>query len=154
VQIRSSVHLGLHSDHQTVCIQTVSNKCHAANSKKPSSLLCCTRGIFSLGQLLTTAKAYVPPTFRRALRVPSHCNNNNYEIVLRLLRQTCYGLPCATSCANFGTSPIVFRLLLIGRCFPAGEKMIVSPRFSRVVRGAPDTSKFEVLCRPSHPLSG
>jgi len=30
----------------------------------------------------------------------------------------------------------------------------VSPRFSRVVEGAPDTSKDEVLCRSSDPLSG
>jgi type II secretory pathway pseudopilin PulG len=34
-----------------------------------------------------------------------------------------------------------------------GKRMILSPRFSRVVRGAPDTSKNEVLCQSSRPFS-
>jgi len=42
-----------------------------------------------------------------------------------------------------------------------GKRLILSPRFSRVVRGAPerkhvcvlDTSKHEVLCQPSRPFS-
>lgn len=42
-------------------------------------------------------------------------------------------------CANIGKIKFIFT---------------VSPRFSRIVKSAPDTSKKEVLCRPSSPFSG
>jgi hypothetical protein len=49
------------------------------------------------------------------------CVNNNCEIVLRPLgRRPVMAGPGAASCANFGTSPIVFRLLLDSKLHKAG----------------------------------
>ena len=75
------MHLGLYSDHQTSATRPI-QKNQVRFCAAPSAIL-------SLGQLLTTAKASVPPTFRRALHVPPHCKRSIGSPIasLRLLLQ-------------------------------------------------------------------